>query len=398
MANGAWLMKTLRRTRLARSCFWSVKAAAMILLSCLPSNAVGAQSRIKDIARIAGLEDIPLLGYGVVVGLNGTGDKDIELTKQTMANLFENFKISLPVDDIKSKNVAAAVLTASAPPFHREGDRIDVTVSSLGDATSLSGGTLLMTVLLDPNGGVYALAQGNLTVGGFSVGAAGDGGKTIEKNHTTTAIVPGGAALKHGQNRNFCKNGIMRLLLRHPDFTTADRMATAINQEFGGLAVARDAATVAVKIPRKVMDIGQAASFVARLEKLSLTPDMRAKVIVNERTGTIVMGNNVHISQAVVAHGNLTVTIKSTLYPSHPSNLVLIGGTNVASEIRSLETPDVKVRAVEDKARVMLVPRTTTVRELADTLNLMGATPRDLISILEALHRLGAIQMELTAM
>ncbi len=354
-------------------------------------------SRIKDIARIAGLESLDLVGYGIVVGLRGTGDKDLQLTRQTAANLMENFNISIRAADISSMNVAAVIVTAVAPPFHKAGDRIDVQISSIGDATSLEGGILIMTPMFDPNGELTALAQGSVTLGGFSAGRDAPGGASVTRNHTTSGTIPSAAVLRVSQSGKFYRNGLMQLVLRHPDFTTADRMATAINREMGGLAVARDASTVAVKIPDQTLDIGQAAAFVARLETIRIHPDMQARVVVNERTGTIVMGGEVHIGQAVVAHGNITVTIKETLHPSHPSNLA-IGLRDAELDVRSLETPDTEVTVEEEKARVMVVPSTTTVRDLADTLNIMGATPRDLISILQALHRLGAIQMELTAM
>jgi flagellar P-ring protein precursor FlgI len=370
-------------------------AALVAAVAVGPGLASAAEARIKDVARIAGLEQIQLIGYGVVAGLRGSGDKDLALTKQTMANLMENFQITMDPNDVKSKNVAAVMVTAIVPPFHSASDKVDVEVSSLGDATSLEGGMLLMTPMLDPNGEVYALSQGAMILGGYSVGQEGAGGNTVTKNHTTTAIVPGGATLRRGYSGGFHQNGIMRLVLRHADFTTATRMATAINQEFGGLAVAKDAATVAVRIPDHDLDTGQSAVFVARLEALKVVPDQAAKVIVNERTGTIVMGGDVVISPTVVAHGNLTVNVKESLHPSHPANLTLVRSQ---PGIRSLETPDTQVKVEEDKARVMMLPGTATVRELADTLHLMGATPRDLISILEALHRLGALQMELVAM
>ncbi len=359
------------------------------------ARAPGIMVQIKDIARIAGLESIDLIGYGVVIGLSGSGDKDIELTKQTMANLIENFNVKIDVDDISSKNVAAVIVTAKAPPFHKEGDRIDVVVSSLGDATSLEGGVLLMTPLMDPNAEIYALAQGSLTVGGFSAGVAARGGMTVGKNVTTTGIVPSGAKLKHSQSLNFTQSGILQLILRNPDFTTADRMASAINKEFGYIAIADDASIISVAIPEDKMDMGESAMFMAQLEKLTLTPDSQSKIVVNERTGTIVMGGNVHISEAVIAHGNLTVTIKENLHPSQPIGLVMRGPQ---PGIRSLETPDFETDVEEENARVMVIPNTTTVHDLANVLHKMGATPRDLISILEALRQLGAIQMELVAM
>jgi flagellar P-ring protein FlgI len=367
-------------------------AVLLAIVGRLPA----AETRIKDLARIAGLERLDLVGYGIVAGLAGTGDKDLTLTRQTVANLLEHFDITLNVSDIKSKNVAAVMVTAAANPFHSEGDRVDVTISSLGDSESLEGGTLLMTPLLDPNGELYALAQGPLTVGGFSAGRGGRGGETVRKNITTTATIPSAAVLRRGQSVEFTKDGVLRLLLRHPDFTTAHRMAKAINAAVGATAIARDAGVVAVYVPQGTNDIGQLSEFVSSLEQLSVVADAQAKVVVNERTGTIVMGSNVNIAESVVAHGNLTVVIKESLQPSQPANLLL--GTGQTGAIRSLETPDTKTTVSEDETHVMVVPRTTTVQQLADALNVMGATPRDLISILQALRRLGALQMEVEVM
>lgn len=359
-------------------------------LSSLVTPVSGAvEVRIKDIARISGVDRVPLIGYGIVIGLNGSGDKDLDLTKQTMANLMEVFKITVPVDDIKSKNVAAVMVTATAPPFHREGDHLNVQVSSIGDAKSIEGGVLLMTPMLDPEGRVYALAQGGLTVGGFSAGVAGPGGETARKNYTTVGIVPGGATLKYSQTEDFYQNDYLTLILRNPDFTTAVRMADAINEKYEGIARARDASTITVRIPEDILDVGQVASFVAGMERLSLTPDVPARVIVNERTGTIVMGADVHIGEAVVAHGNLTVNIGSRLSTYMPEPFTTAD---------PVVTEDVTTRTDEQNAQVMLIPDTVTVRDLADVLNQMGATPRDLISILEALQQLGALQMELVTM
>jgi len=359
--------------------------AALLLAGGPARPAPAIEARIKDIARIAGLEGRELVGYGVVIGLSGTGDKDLTLTKHTMANLLEEFEITLAVQDIKSKNVAAVFVTAYAPPFHKPGDRITVQVSSIGDATSLEGGLLLMTPLVDGDGELYALAQGPLTVGGFSAGVAGPGGQTVSKNYTTIGTIPGGAVVRRGQTDDYLKNGMMQLVLRNPDFTTATRMADAINARFEGAAVARDAGLIMIRVPEELLDVGRTAEFIAGLERIPLTPDATAKVIVNERTGTIVMGADVHIAEAVVAHGNLTVNIGSTLSAYMPESFT------VAPPV---VTEQVATQTKEDKATVMLMPGTTTVRELADMLNEMGATPRDLISILEALQRLGALQME----
>ena len=396
---------------LAATGFPPLLGAILLLASLAAGPVLAVESRIKDIARIAGLEEVEIIGYGIVAGLAGTGDKDLQLTKQTIANLMDNFQISIAATDIKSKNVAAVAITARIPAFHSANDRVDIKVASLGDASSLEGGILMMTPMLDPNGEVYALAQGCLTVGGFSAGAGGEGGATVQKNHVTTAIIPGGAVLKHGQSTKFCENGMVRLVLRNPDFTTADRMANAINKDLGGIAVAKDASTVAVQIPQDKIDIGQAPAFIARLERIPLSPDTRAKVIVNERTGTIVMGGDVHINEAIVAHGNLTVAVNNRQMVSQPTGLALGGGIAMGSGtgtvtiasaggagISTVVTSETTVSNNEEKARVMLVPNTTTVKELSDTLNIMGATPRDMISILEALRELGALQMELISM
>lgn len=369
--------------------------ACLMVCSVAWGQGAGAV-RIKDIVRIAGLESTDLIGYGVVVGLNGSGDRDITLAQQTLANLVEQFSLKIDVDDVVSQNAAAVMVTASAPAFHTAGDRVDVTVSSVGDAESLSGGILLMTPLRDPSGAVYALAQGALTVGGFSVGAGGRGGETVQRNSTTVAHIPEAGLLRKSQDVAFIKNGVIRLLLRHPDFTTADRIASVINDHIGASSIARDAGTVAVHVPSARAGISQLARFISEIEMLRVTPDTKALIVINERTGTIVMGANVNLGQAVVAHGNLTVTIKETLHPSHPSNLFL--GRNAAPDIRSLETPDVETFVDEERASVMVMPQTTSVQQLADTLNLMGATPRDLISILQALRRAGSLQSEIEVM
>ncbi len=367
----------------------AVLLLAILCLAVPPPRASAVQARIKDIARIDGLTGVQLIGYGIVVGLSGTGDKDLMMTKRTMANIFQQFQIKLPTSDIKSKNVAAVMVTAYAPIFHRAGDRIDVQVSSMGDATSLEGGVLLMTPLLDPDGTLYGLAQGGLTIGGYSAGAGGPGGQTETKNYTTVGIVPGGAELRQGQPDTFIQNSTLKLVLLHPDFTTATRMAIAINEKNEGAAIARDAGSVVVRVPSDIMDIGQVASFVSSIEALTVSPDAQAKIIVNERTGTIVMGGDVHIGEAIVAHGNLTVNVGSTLSTYMPNSF---------TQAKPVTTEQVSTETKEDKAKVMLLPGTATVQELADTLNQLGSTPRDLISILEALHRLGAIQMEMTTL
>ncbi len=371
--------------------------AAWVLSAATRALPAGAgDTRLKDMARIAGLESIPLIGYGVVVGLRGTGDKDLALSKQTLANLLESFKITLPVDEAKSKNVACVMVSARVPPFHAAGDRVDVEVSSIGDATSLEGGQLLMTPLLDPNGEVYALAQGSVLIGGYTAGGGeGGGANVVTRNHTTVGAIPGAALLKYGTSNGYLQNGMLRLILRQADFTTASRVAAAINAELGAVAVAADALCVHVQIPDAVLRSGGIAAFVSRLENVRVTPDYVARVIVNERTGTIVIGGEVRIHTAVVAHGNLTVTVKETQAVSQPRDLTLVGPQpGIRTEVTREQTTTVE----EERARVVVMPATPTVRDVADTLNQLGATPRDLISILQALHRLGALPMEIVAM
>ncbi|MDF7807994.1 flagellar basal body P-ring protein FlgI [Pontiellaceae bacterium B12219] len=360
-----------------------------LLLATVPVRAqVGAaQVRLKDLVRIQGVERIDLVGYGVVVGLNKTGDKDIELAKRTVSNLMKNFNIFIDSDDISSKNVAVVMVTASVEPFHRRGDRVGIQVASMGDATSLQGGILLMTPLLDPDGKTYAVAQGALVVGGYSVGVGGPGGSTETKNFPTVGRVPNGATLKFDHDVEFIKEGQLELVLRQPDFTTAQRIAEVVSSVSHNGSVAEDAGTVRITIPKDVIEVGLASQFISTIESLRVTPDRRARVVVNERTGTVVLGGEVMISTAIVAHGNLTVRVGSTQGVSQPGAFSRVGETAVIE--------DVQTEVVDEPAKIMVVPRTTSVQELADVLNQLGASPRDLISILDALQNLGALQMEL---
>ncbi|MBI3987068.1 MAG: flagellar basal body P-ring protein FlgI [Lentisphaerae bacterium] len=363
--------------------------ALLLGVSALTARAA-TELRIKDIARIAETEPMELIGYGLVVGLNGTGDKDLTMTKQTLANVLENFLMSVDIKDIKSKNVAAVMVTAKLNPFHHAGDKADITVSSIGDARSLQGGQLLMTPLLDPEGKVYALAQGSLTVGGYNVGVGGPGGAQIIKNTPTSGTIAGGAMLKYGNSIAFHDTGILRLVLRHPDFTTAERTADVINKTFNGIALAKDAGTILVEIPQNTLDSDQVATFIAGLELLPVKPDTKAKIIINERTGTIVMGNDVKIAPAVVAHENLTVSIKSELTASQPT-APFGGGAPIVME-------GVTTRVDNPKAKILALEETATVQELANNLNNLGATTSDLIAILEALSQAGALQVEIVTM
>lgn len=361
--------------------------ACMLSLNEGSAQVASMQVRLKDLVRIQGVERIDLVGYGIVVGLNKTGDKDIELVKRTVSNLMKNFNIFIDPDDISSKNVAVVMITAPVNPFHRKGDRVDLQVASMGDATSLQGGILLMTPLLDTEGRTYAVGQGALIVGGYSVGVGGPGGATETKNFPTVGRIPGGAKLSFDHDVEFIKQGKLELVLRHPDFTTAQRVAEAVATVAPGGSVALDAGTIRVTIPTEFLETGKTSQFLSSIESLRVTPDRRARVVVNERTGTVVLGGEVSISTAIVAHGNLTVRVGSTLSASQPAPFARRGDTVV--------TEDVQVGVKEDPAKILLVPQTTSVQELADVLNQLGASPRDLISILDALQSLGALQMEL---
>ena len=364
---------------------WMLGLAAAAV--ALPAAAMERESRIKDIARIVGLDDMELIGYGLVVGLGDSGDGDLTITRQTVANLLDKFQITVPESEIDGQNVAAVMVTARIPPFHHAGDRADVNVMSIGDAESLAGGTLLMTPLLAPDGQVYALAQGALAVGGFSVGDNQPGGQQVTRNTPTTGRIPAGAAIRVNDNRTWAPNGVLTLSLNNPDFTTAARVADSLNAQWPGMAGARDAATVQVRVSEDILRRGSLANFVADLERAQVVTDLRAKILLSERTGTIVMGGDIHIHPAVVAHGNLTVSIKSSLGVSQPFAPFTQGQTVVVE--------DQVAEGVLEDARVMLVPEVVTIQSLADVLNEMGGTPQDLISILQALRRLGAIQVEI---
>ena len=341
-------------------------------------------ARIKDIAAIEGIRDNQLTGYGLVVGLDGTGDNSkIDFTVKALANMMERMGIHVDKTQLKVKNVAAVMVTADMPPFARIGNRIDVLVSSLGDATSLSGGTLLLTYLKGVDGKVYALAQGAVAIGG--IGAGGKGGGT-QKNHLEVARIANGASVEREIPLNL--NGKKKLILSlfNPDFTTAKRMADTINASIGeGIARVVDSNALALNVPEK-MRKKNVAKFIADIETLSIVPDSVARVVVNEKTGTVVIGENVTISTVAVAHGNLTITIQKNQNVSQPSPLSQ--GTTVA-------TSNKNVNINEQKARVMMLPGSSTIGKLVKGLNSIGVSPRDLISILQAIKASGALQAEL---
>lgn len=339
--------------------------------------------RVKDIAQIHGARGNQLIGYGLVVGLEGTGDsKGTLFTTQSVANMLQKFGISVPAGQMKVKNIAAVMVTADLPPFAREGSRIDVMVSSIGDARSLQGGTLLQTPLMGADGNVYAVAQGPISVGGFG---ASSGGSSQQKNHLTVGRIPAGAIVEREVPASVVRDDSLLITLNVPDFTTAARVASAIRQKFPQtLPRALDAATIRVDLSGE--DREDVVTLIAALQDLTVQPDIPARVVINERTGTVVLGGNVTLSPAAVAHGNLTVRIEAKTQVSQPPPLS--GGTTATTTRR-----DVKV--TEQAERLVALPESVTVDQIVKALNMLGVSPRDLMSILQALKAAGALHAEI---
>ena len=360
-------------------------AGVVCLLALLVSAPQGEAVRIKDIASFSGVRDNQLIGYGLVVGLGGTGDKTSSVfTMRSMVNMLERMGVSVDMRQMKPKNVAAVMVTAKMPVSSKPGTRLDVTVSSLGDATSLLGGVLLQTPLTGVDGKIYGLAQGSMTLGGFSVeGEAA----TATKNVTTVGIIPGGALVERSVPFEFNDQDKLTLHLRQPDFSTSMQMAERLNAAMGGqFATATDAASVDVSIPPEYR--GNLVPLMASVENIEITPDNPAKVVVDEKTGTVVLGKDVRISRAAVAHGNLSVLISEYQDVSQPGPF---------SSGNTVVTPQTEINVNEQNRRLMMVEG-ATLQELVDGLNAIGATPRDLITILRTLKNAGALHAELEVM
>lgn len=341
-------------------------------------------ARIKDLAAIKGIRSNQLTGYGLIVGLDGTGDKSgADFTTQALANMMDRMGIHVDKDDLNVKNIAAVIVTADIPAFARIGNKIDIVASSIGDAKSLAGGTLLLTPLKGVDGQVYALAQGPVTLGG--VGAGGAGG-TTQKNHLQVARIANGASVEREIPVVLDGKKALTLSLFNPDFTTAKRVADTINASIGdGVAEAVDSSALRLNIP-ETMQANKVAEFLADIETLSIVPDTRAKVVVNEKTGTVVIGENVTISTVAVAHGNLTVTIQKSSEVSQPEPL---------TQGQTVVTPQNEVAVDEEEVKVMPLPGGATIGELVKGLNSIGVSPRDLITILQSIKAAGALQAEL---
>ncbi|MEI6178719.1 MAG: flagellar basal body P-ring protein FlgI [Verrucomicrobiota bacterium] len=368
-----------------------------LLLSPLPAQVGDAPpitlnysggSRIKDLIDVEGARDNQLNGFGLIVGLAGTGDSKIDSTLQSIANSLKNYGVNVPFDKIKSGNVAAVMVTADIGPFVKPGSRIDVTVSSMGDSKTLQGGVLLQVPLQGADKVVYAVAQGPIAVGGFLGGVGGPGGATVQKNFPTVGTIPNGAIVEREIPAQIVQNGSLNLMLREADYISAARMAEAINRVFPNTAVARDGKTVNVIIPPEYKSYE--VNFLASLGGIELEPDSVARVVINERTGVIVATSNVRVSKVAVSHGSLTISIASTLTASQP-NAPLIG--NGAG--RTVVLPSTTTAVNEKKGSFQVVEDTPTIERVAAALNALGVSTRDMMSIFQTMKRAGALQAEL---
>ncbi len=358
--------------------------SALLLALSLAAGPAFAKSRIKDIVEFEGVRENQLVGYGIVVGLNGTGDalRNAPFTKQSLEAMLERLGVNVRDANLNTKNVAAVVVTAKLPPFAAAGSQIDVTVSALGDAKSLLGGTLLVTPLLGADGQAYASAQGTVQTG--SVSAGGASGSTVLKGVPTAGRIAGGGSIELESGFQLANMSILRMTLRNPDFTTARRVAEAINAKYPGCALADNPTIVAVRPPP-----GQnLIAFMADVENLTVEPDSPAKVVIDEVAGVIVMGDAVRVSTVAIQQGNLTITVREQPAVSQPGPLARAGQTAVV--------PQSDVSVEEEKGKQFLTVKTgASLATLVSGLNALGVTPRDMISILQTIKAAGALQAEI---
>ncbi|PIR21640.1 MAG: flagellar biosynthesis protein FlgA [Deltaproteobacteria bacterium CG11_big_fil_rev_8_21_14_0_20_45_16] len=342
-----------------------------------------ADVRLKDISTLQGVRQNQLIGYGLVVGLQGTGDgSSNQFTTQSLATMMNNLGVGIDPSQVKVKNVAGVIVTAQLPPFARMGSKMEILVSSLGDAKSLQGGTLLLTPLKGADGKVYAVAQGPVTIGGF---AEEQSGAKTAKNHPTVGKVPGGATIERELPFDFSNVSNLSYSLNSPDFTTANRVVRAINRLLDGkFAVAKDSGTINIDIPPKYRS--DVVKLVSTVEAVKLRPDISAKVVVNERTGTVVVGEDVKISTVAVAHGSLSITIQPETVISQPE--AFSDGETVVRE-------QAQISVTEGEDKFALIPGGVSIGDLVKALNAIGITPRDLIAVFQAIQAAGALQAEL---
>jgi flagellar P-ring protein precursor FlgI len=359
----------------------SLLAVFVLAFGCSAAHA----SRIKDITIVEGGRDNQLVGYGLVAGLAGSGDSNSIAMLHGVVNLLQRYGITENVQNLTSKNTAAVMVTADIGPFLKPGTRIDVTVSSLGDAKTLQGGVLLQAPLLGADGRVYAVAQGPVAIGGFTGGQGGAGGATVTKNHPTVGVISNGAIVEREIPAQFVHDGMLRLLLQNPDFISAARMADAINEQWPTAATAIDAATVQVRLPAEYRS--RSVPFIADLGVIDVVPDTTARIVINERTGTIVATSTVRISEVAIAHGSLTITVTSNVGVSQPNGFSSGQTTSVPSTQTSVNEGG--------KGGFTILYEPPTIERLAAALNALGVSTRDMMAIFQTLKRSGALQADL---
>ena len=359
------------------------KVFAAVNLQDMNFSRVNPSVRIKDITEVEGARSNQLTGIGLVTGLNGTGDNS-QMAVQMMRNVMRNFGVTLDARSVRTRNIAVVTLTATLPPYTRAGQNIDVVVSTMGNASSLQGGMLMQSPLRAADGQVYAVAQGPVIVGGSSAQGAG---ASRTQNIPTAGRIPSGAIVEREVPTDYTMGGQVALLLRDPDFTTAQRIADAINEVYGVVAFAPDAGRVDINLPGPYLQ--NPAAFLANMGNLEIEPDTSAKVAVNERSGTVVLGGNVKISAVGVAHGNLVVTVGE--------NASVIQPESMSAGVTAI-TNRTDITADEEGGSLIAMPSTTTVRDLVRVLNSLGARPRDIIEILQAIDKAGALHGQLVTM
>jgi len=362
----------------------SFMVALLTLLICVMYVNAEGSVRIKDITTIHNENEVDLIGYGLVIGLDGTGDgKGALFTRQSLANMMERLGLTINSNDLKIKNVAAVMVTGRLSSNDKEGGRVDVTVSSIGDASSLQGGTLLLTPMASSEGDVYVTAQGHVSIGGFNVQI--DDANKIVNNYTLVGRVPGGGKVVRQLAAKEGDSDVL-LILQSPDYMTATRIAERINNKYGLTAHVDDVATIRIKVPDSLSYYNEKMHFIADIGNMRITPDQKARIVINERTGTIVAGEHVTIAPVAIAHGNITVSIKSFPIISQPEPFSK-GETVVKDEYQI---------AVEDEpARVVYLEEVISLADVANALNLIGATPRDIIAIFQAMKEAGSLRGEL---
>ena len=362
----------------------------VLILVTMPLTAQA--DRLKDMASIAGVRSNQLIGYGVVVGLAGSGDGSSTLTQQSLEALISQFRINIDSSNLSAKNAAAVMITSELPAFTKPGQNIDITVSTLGAAKSLRGGTLLMTPLLGADGETYAIAQGNLVVGGL--GVTGNDGSSVIVNIPTVGRIPGGAVVERMVETPFLNADNIILNLHKGDFSTASNVAEAVNEIFGDdVAVALDSASIKIRAP---IDPSQRVAFLSLLENVEVEPARpAAKVIVNSRTGTIVIGGNVRVTPAVVTHGSLTVRVEEDTDVTTTATTTVADGVVTTAPGEAIETADSEIIIEEEPAKAFIFDTGTELSDIVDAINAVGAGPADLVTILEALREAGALRAQL---